>query len=86
MVMITYIPKVRLNMSQTITIGANVLPILEVPKGCMRNRAIKIAQLMPTIWDVVMFGSTTFRPVACQRISVISLPRRLLPCIAPKID
>lgn len=46
---LTYIPNVRLNVNQIITIGANELPSFEVPKGCTRNRTIKMAQVMPTI-------------------------------------
>lgn len=55
----TSIPKVRLNSIQTITMGANVLAILVVPKGWMTNTSTKIPHEMPTTADVNMFGLTT---------------------------
>lgn len=49
-----------MNSSHMITIGANELAILLVPKGCMRKRRTRIAQDTPTIVAFVIFSSTTF--------------------------
>ena len=54
-------PNERLKISQRMTIGANALPILVVPSGCMRKRRIRIAQDVPTIVDLVMSGFTISR-------------------------
>ena len=52
-------PKARLNMSQMITIGAKELPILDVPRGCIKKRHIRIPQDAPIMVDEVIFGTTT---------------------------
>lgn len=54
-------PKEKLNSSHTMTIGAKALPILDVPKGWIRKRQIKMAQVVPTIVDEVMLGLTISR-------------------------
>ena len=41
------------------TIGANELPILDVPRGCIKKRHMRIPQEAPIIVDEVMFGTTT---------------------------
>ena len=51
-------PKDKLNSSQMMTIGAKALPIFAVPKGWIRNRQIKMAQLVPTMVDEVMSDLT----------------------------
>jgi hypothetical protein len=58
----TYMPKQKLNMSQITTIGAYVVPSLEVPMGWIKKRRIKIAQVTPMMVLVVIFGATTFKP------------------------
>ena len=52
-------PNARLNVSQMMTIGAKELPILDVPRGCIRNRHMRIPQDAPIIVDEVIFGTTT---------------------------
>ena len=54
-------PNERLNVSQMITIGANIVPILEVPSGCRTKSTTNIAQVTPTIVGLVMVGSTILR-------------------------
>ena len=41
------------------TIGAKELPILDVPRGCIRNRHMRIPQDAPIIVDEVILGTTT---------------------------
>lgn len=43
------------------TIGAKALPIFDVPRGWMRKRRIKIAQVVPTMVDEVISGLTISR-------------------------
>ena len=54
-------PKQKLNISHIITIGAKALPIFDVPRGWMRKRTIKIAQVEPMMVDEVMSGLTISR-------------------------
>lgn len=48
-----------MNSIQTMTIGANVLAILLVPKGWIRKTRTRMAQETPTTVDEEMFGFTT---------------------------
>lgn len=43
------------------TMGAKTLPIFDVPKGWIKKRRMRIAQVVPTIVDSVIFGCTTSR-------------------------
>lgn len=54
-------PKAKLNSSQTITTGAKALPIFDVPKGWIKKRQIRMAQVVPTIVDEVMSDLTISR-------------------------
>jgi len=54
-------PNAKLKTSQMITIGANMLPIFEVPSGCIKKSRTKMAQDTPTIVGVVMVASTILR-------------------------
>ena len=49
------------------TIGANVLAILEVPRGWMRNRRTRMAQVTPMTVPLVMSGFTTESPCMAPR-------------------
>lgn len=49
------------------TIGANMLPIFEVPSGCIKKSRTKMAQDTPTIVGVVIVASTMLRLEKGQR-------------------
>lgn len=50
-----------LNISQMMTIGANMVPIFDVPNGCIKKSRTRMAQDTPTIVEVVMVASTMLR-------------------------
>ena len=52
-------PKDRLNVSQMMTIGAKVVPILDVPRGCIKKRHMRMPQDAPIMVDDVILGTTT---------------------------
>lgn len=54
-------PKHKLSNSQTITIGAKNMAILVVPNGCIKKRSTRIAQLVPTIVELVISSFTIER-------------------------
>lgn len=56
---LTYMPKLKLNNNQMITIGAKVLAILLVPSGWIRKMTIKIAQETPMTVEDEISGLTT---------------------------
>lgn len=58
-------PKERLNTIQMMTIGAKALPILDVPKGWIKKRQIKMAQVVPTMVDEVISDLTISKLRAC---------------------
>lgn len=58
----TYMPNDILKKSQIMMIGANALASLAIPRGCIRNRRTKMAQLTPMIVGLPMFSLTTFKP------------------------
>ena len=41
------------------TIGAKELPILDVPRGCIKKRHMRMPQDAPIMVDDVMLGTTT---------------------------
>lgn len=55
-------PKERLNVSQIMTMGANELPIFDVPSGWMTKRSTKIPHVVPMMVELVMVGTTTLSP------------------------
>jgi len=55
-------PEQALNNSQIMTIGANELAILVVPKGWIANKSTRIAQETPTIVAEEMSGLATSIP------------------------
>ena len=71
------------------TIGANALPILDVPRGWIRKRQIKMAQVVPTMVDEEISDLTISR---LRAISVVtnSEPRGSCigsyPWMAPRTD
>lgn len=54
-------PNDRLNVSQITTMGAKRLPILDVPRGWIKNSSIKMAHEVPTIVAELILASTTWR-------------------------
>ena len=56
---LTYIPKARLKSNQMMTIGANVLASLVVPKGWTRKITTRMAQETPTINELEISSLTT---------------------------
>lgn len=73
-----------LKKSQIMIIGAKALASLAIPRGCIRNRRTKMAQLTPMIVGLPMFSLTTFRPEHIVKIVYHSIDRWLdIPWIAP---
>lgn len=60
-------PKQALNPSQMMTIGANVTASFSVPKGWTTKSRIKMPQVVPTIVDCLIPGTTTFSPCTAPR-------------------
>lgn len=54
-------PKQKLSNSQMITTGAKNMAILVVPNGCIKKRSTRIAQLVPTIVELVISSFTMER-------------------------
>jgi len=55
-------PVMPLNNNQMTTMGANDVASLAVPKGWMRKRRARIAQVTPMIVPVEISGAATLRP------------------------
>ena len=60
-------PKIALNNSQTMTMGAKADAILDVPRGWMRNSSTRMPQEIPTIAGVPIDGLTTEMPWIAPR-------------------
>lgn len=58
---------IKLKRSHTTTMGANVVPNLAVPKGCMEKRKTRAAHETPTIAGVPSSGLTTRMPWMAPR-------------------
>ena len=66
------------------TMGANAVAILEIPKGCIRKSRMSMPQLVPTIVEVEMSFLTILRLLIRQYLDLSWIATRDTPLNGPQ--